>query len=759
MTEVRARVRTGNSQQDQATQPRWWIWSQRSALGLVLAAVTALALHKILGYDIWGQIGAGEWIAHNGFPRVDPFSYAYPGRLWIEPRWLWCLLAYRVFESLGPNALILLKAALLLAAFGLLVTAGDSRRRWTAAVGAAMALAAAQDRFWVRPELLTFVGLAATLWILERYRRGGRRAWLILLPLMQCVWSNAHTLWILGPAVQWILLAGETFQVRVTRWVPRLRSGAALLAPDQRRLLAAVATISSLAALINPYLLEGLAFPFRLFRELGSEHFLGGAIFEFHSPFSDLLFRADPRTVGFLAVVVLSLMSFVANRDRFSLGRAALWTAFLVLAVRAHRNVSLFGFVAGYATMLNLAERFRTRGPARTAVAWTAAAALYAATLVPLAVTDSLYRWQDVSREFGLGVSDRRYPDRALAFLREHALPTPLIHSLGDGGYVLFEGGPASVFVDGRLEVYGDANLREALELTKRGAGLSAVVERTAAATALVRNDPKDQGLFRALEAAPDWVAVYYDPRHVLYLRVTPRTRMLAAELAVDWQDPPVFDLPRPGRMGARDPIGVWFPKAPDNFADERLGTLFAAVGNYGLAERHFAAAVEQVPGDPRASLMLGLIYRGTGRREAAGALLRALPRRFREDPDGHLLAGRILMSRRESAEALKEFESAVERGGFVAQYAEPLARAAIAAGRYEQAGRVLDRLVSAEPLEPDYHNLRGVLSLKLQRPEEARRHFTRSLELRPDQPQIRGMMPPPAGAAEGPARDRRPDQ
>ena len=44
---------------------------------------------------------------------------------------------------------------------------------------------------------------------------------------------------------------------------------------------------------------------------------------------------------------------------------------------------------------------------------------------------------------------------RALEFVRESGLPTPVLHDLGDGGYVMFAGGPGSVFVDGRVEIYG----------------------------------------------------------------------------------------------------------------------------------------------------------------------------------------------------------------------------------------------------------------------------------------------------------------
>src|SRR5262245_64592064 len=75
-------------------------------LALTLAGVVVLALHLVVAYDIWWQIGAGRWIAAHGFPETDPFSYSATGRLWVELRWLWCLAVAGLHDHFGPAALI-----------------------------------------------------------------------------------------------------------------------------------------------------------------------------------------------------------------------------------------------------------------------------------------------------------------------------------------------------------------------------------------------------------------------------------------------------------------------------------------------------------------------------------------------------------------------------------------------------------------------------------------------------------------------------
>ena len=130
----------------------------------------------------------------------------------------------------------------------------------------------------------------------------------------------------------------------------------------------------------------------------------------------------------------------------------------------------LTGFVAAFVTILNLGEA--TRRPEATisrrylpGVARVAVAS-FLVVMIPLVASDRFYRSQGSLRRFGFGVSEHRFPVRAMAFVREHGLPTPVLHALGDGGYLLFEGGPESVYVDGRLEVYGSENLERAFRVT-----------------------------------------------------------------------------------------------------------------------------------------------------------------------------------------------------------------------------------------------------------------------------------------------------
>src|SRR5262249_25611164 len=151
------------------------------------------------------------------------------------------------------------------------------------------------------------------------------------------------------------------------------------------------------------------------------------------------------------------------------------------------------GIVTGFAVAANLSradEAGDLRGRLEIALPWTARAAslVFAVAMVPAVASNAYYRRNETAKQFGFGVTENLFPIRAMAFVRRERLPVPVLSGLGDGGYTLFEGGPKSVFVDGRLEVYGGATIRDAIHLVTTGEGVDGVADRLGIATAVLRH-------------------------------------------------------------------------------------------------------------------------------------------------------------------------------------------------------------------------------------------------------------------------------
>ena len=704
---------------------------------LLFAAVACFAVHKIVAHDVWWQLATGKWVLANGFPRNDPFSYFAPDRPWIEMRWLYCVTIHLIHTAFGLNALILGKTALLIATFALLWRLIPGPRRWAASFGVACALAIAHTRFQIRPELVTYLLLVVTLLCVYRYKATGNRRWIYSVLFVQIVWTNTHTLFVLGPAVLWIFVGCEWLEARFS--FGSFRREPARLSMDRLRPIAAVAALATAACLVNPYFLEGALFPLQLLREIRSGNVLDELIDEFRSPFE----LAGPTYffISYLVVAVVSAASFWANRRRASLSLLGIWAAFLYLSVLAQRNLSLFGIVAGITVAANLNqadEAGHLGGRLGRAVPWAARAAslLFVLVMVPVVASDAYYRRTDTAKLFGFGVAEHRFPIRAMAFVRREGLPVPVLNSLGDGGYIVFEGGPKSVFVDGRLEVYGGEIIREALKLLSTGEGVDALADRLGIATVVVRHT-HEPGLLQTLARSPEWVPVYFDEGHVVFLRASPATRDLAERLRIDWQQPVAREVPVPPELAPPDWLAGLWPKVAVERDQVSLGQLFVAVGNLAEAQKQFEEAVSRDPGEETANLYLGLIYRATGREaEAAGRLARA-GSRVLERVAVQLLAGSIFERAGSAVAAVDAYQRAVSLGERSLSAYSGLARAGLAANRPDVARGALLEIVRITPNDPVAWNNLGVLATRTGSPQDALRYFETSLHLNPNQPAV----------------------
>lgn len=709
----------------------------RSALVLLLLALIVFTIHCIVAHDVWWQLATGEWVLSHGFPSTDPFSYYAPDRPWIEMRWLYCVVLHLIHRGFGLNALIVAKSLLLVATFGLLWWAVRDRRRWAASFGIACALALAHSRFQIRPELVSFLLLVVTLVALHRYKTGGDRRWIYALPIVQIMWTNSHTLFILGPAVVWIVLTSEWLAARLP--FGPFRNEPDRMSTDRLRPLAIVAVLVSVACLASPYFIEGALFPFQLFRQIREGDVLDTLIDEFRSPFE--LAGWTFFFLSYVVVAALSAATFWINRRRVSLSLLGTWSAFLYLSTLAQRNLALFGIVAGFAVAVNLSQTDVAgdmRDRLQTWISWTArgATVVFALVMIPLVASDAYYRRTDTAKRFGFGVAEYRFPIRAMAFVRAEGLPVPVLNSLGDGGYVLFEGGPKSVFIDGRLEVYGGQIVREGLRVIQYGEGVDAVADRFGIATIVVRH-MQEPGLLQTLDRSRAWAPVYYDEGHVVYLRVSPATQALVDRLRIDWKQPIRREVAVPAELDPPDWLAGLWPKVAVVRDDLALGQLFIAIGNLELAEQHYANAVRRDPGEESARLFLGLIYRATGRDAEAAEQLAFAADGVLERADVQAMSASICETAGNPAAAVEAYQRAIALGNRSVAASAGLARSAIAANRLEVARAALLDVAKATPNDPAAWNNLGVVAAKLGNSAESLKYFETSLRANPNQPAV----------------------
>ncbi|MCD6326038.1 hypothetical protein J7M28_00580 [bacterium] len=443
-----------------------------STAAIVWVGVFVLSLFQVMNYDIWFLLKTGELILNTGsVPRVDPFTFTSLGEPWIMHEWLFCALAELVRRSVGLWALVVIKAIVIASSFTLIfwasVIASKRSRKAQAIIASFLLLAACASRFrfLLRPHIFNFLGIAATILIVELFY-SGRRRWLILLPVIAIFWANAQAGAVFAPAYLFLRLAIDylawgvlpkyyaAIRLRLDGKMSESKPEAQL--PEKtaqskpitiRRgfhsiLLAAFA--SSAALLLNPYGWRILDFAKSAILEHSSEG--GISVMEWTAP--------DARFKLFWIMFAAVILFLLATIKKWRASDLAVVLAAVVLALGARRYIPIFFFVVAPALGRTLGQlkTFRAGGgfPSR----WPGRSALVGLPLMAIALLLFIFFMPSVFVP-GIGVNLGAYPEGGVEFVIEHGIDGRMYNSHRFGGYIIFKTYPGrQAFIDGRNVVH-----------------------------------------------------------------------------------------------------------------------------------------------------------------------------------------------------------------------------------------------------------------------------------------------------------------
>jgi hypothetical protein len=90
--------------------------------GLLFLFVFLLGLFSVHESSTWRHVRTGGAILqHRALPASEPFSYTATEKPWTTDSWAGDVLFYEIHDSFGPRGLRVFKAAILAAAFALLL--------------------------------------------------------------------------------------------------------------------------------------------------------------------------------------------------------------------------------------------------------------------------------------------------------------------------------------------------------------------------------------------------------------------------------------------------------------------------------------------------------------------------------------------------------------------------------------------------------------------------------------------------------------
>lgn len=498
-------------------------------VGAALVLFALWAINPVPCSDLWWQMKTGEliWREHT-IPQTDRFSFMAAGRPWIIQEWATDLFFYLLFTRVSPTVLVLFKMLAFAAAMGLgLAVAWTRCRRPLVAVGTTLLIAYAAHPFAdMRPQMVSYVCLAALLLLLERDRAvpGSRARWLV--PPLMLLWANCHAAFMAGVTVLLATAAGDGLEAWLLRRAGAEVEGGRSPADRWRRLLLPGA-LALLATWINPYGPAIYVYPFTLLRHGSMINFVQ----EWFSPDFHASYAA-----GYELCLLLLPAALLASRRARRPADLLLVLFWAHESLQSRRHIPVFLIVAlpvlaehlagageQLGAWLSRGDR-ETHQPASSGLAARSAGRASAAALILLLLVSlGIYREAaNLPREplFGYSAGLSFFPKGGCDFIERQGWQGRLYNEFDWGGYCIWRFSPRQqVFIDGRCEVYFGGPWENHQAIHYAQADWEDRLRAAQVDTLLI--NPASY-LNRVLPTSPEWQQVYADPMALVYRRKQP---------------------------------------------------------------------------------------------------------------------------------------------------------------------------------------------------------------------------------------------
>jgi hypothetical protein len=427
---------------------------------LLLLIILSFTLQPLTEPDFGWHLRTGlDLLQHGGkLPALDPYSHTMPDWPWVEHAWLTDLFIGAFHSLFGALGVILLFGVVTAGAW-LVASQSVPCHRTYRLIGCALSLWVALPFLGARTQMVTLLGLAVLLVILERSKNKGSRV-LWLIPPLFLLWANLHGGFTAGFFLLGLVVICSTMIKGVLLWAPGLatRLDESILSwPAIGRLVLATG-VAGLVTLVNPY-------GWRLYGEIIDSLF--------NQFMLESLQEWQPVSLNTLvgrgyAVYLVGLgMALAAWYRRIEPVRWVVWIVFLLLSLRHMRNIPFFLLVSlplsaellagglGRLTGWLSLDAVRAR---RCLLAGTLAGGLFMVWLGP----DHLQRVAQSGLQPGEYFKGTSYPIEAVQWVREHRdrVGHRLYNDYAYGGFLLWWLPEEKIFIDGRMPAWRSGDRR-----------------------------------------------------------------------------------------------------------------------------------------------------------------------------------------------------------------------------------------------------------------------------------------------------------
>lgn len=460
--------------------------------------------------DLGRHITVGNYILDSGtIPDRDVFSHTRFDAPLVLHEWLSEVVYALANRAWGLNGAAWLTALLLAMTFFVLAVG----LRWLG-VSAPLAFLAALAAYFTgaihhlpRPHLFTLLLFTIFILMLEGYRRSSatqqsRRTQVLLLAALggvMVLWSNVSGAFVMAFSVSSIYIVGALFDRE----------------PHKAMFFGVCLIVAFGASLVNPY---GITLIQHVFGFLGNRFLVDNTV-EYLSP--------NFHNVSawlFAAWILVSIVLFGRNTTRVSWTALFLLSAWTAFGLYSARNIANYAQVAAIVIapvaslwLVEQMPRLKVRLSKLDAVAPIGAGWMWGIGVVALLVWLQANGAAFDARGEGNVFTTRAFPVGAVNYLEENPPQGKMFNEYTWGGYLEYRLFPSQrVFIDGDIDFFGDAFVREYLDVVNARGDWKETLNRYGVDWVIV---PPERALAIELARSADWQEVYRDENAGVWVR------------------------------------------------------------------------------------------------------------------------------------------------------------------------------------------------------------------------------------------------
>lgn len=413
---------------------------------LVIYAIIFLAQPiNLTTADLGRHLKNGQLFFENGLiPATNLYSYTYPHYPFTNHHWGFGVVSYLIFKLTGfVGVSIFFIAAGLVTFYLFFDVARKSSNFYIATILSLLIMPIGGSRTEIRPEVFSYLFAAVFFWVLWHYQQTNqlRPKPLILLPLTELLWVNLHIYFPLGLVITGIFLIQNVFG-----WLVQKDK----LSFAKMKQISGILLICSLITLVNPNTIKGVLYPLNIFKEYGYRLFENQSVLFIEKiiPYpAGMYFK-----IAFVLLVASWIYKIIAchkQKDKISASNLVLSIFFSVLAWKAVRNFTIFGYFALPIISTNLSP-LKSKLSILFQNSFNFTVSFILVLFLIFLINPSYWKNKNT---IGFGLSDG--VEKSAQFFLSEEIKGPIFNNYDIGGYLIYYLYPKDrVFVDNRPETY-----------------------------------------------------------------------------------------------------------------------------------------------------------------------------------------------------------------------------------------------------------------------------------------------------------------